>query len=99
MPALSRPTLFALTTLSVLLTTGCQNSPSLITTTETKKDIAALVTDDVYKRSYVPVLLAREDVLTEGTQAQIKNNNDVYWCQYQDKRPEGFDVAICAMPR
>lgn len=53
------------------------------------------MTDDVYKRSYRPILLSRADVLTEGTAKQIENDNDVFWCAYPSERPKGFDTKIC----
>jgi hypothetical protein len=50
----------------------------------------------VYRKSYKPVMLSRSDVLTVETQKQIENNNDIYFCQYPDTRPTGFDVKVCS---
>lgn len=86
---------FAKLTLLLAILTACQSRPSLTTTTETRDRIAVLTTEDEYRDSYEPVKLSRLDVLTEETKVTIENNNNVYWCRYQDKRPEGFDASIC----
>lgn len=86
---------FAKITLSLAILTACQSRPSLTTTTETRDRIADLTTEDEYRDSYKPVLLSRADVLTEATKVAIENNNNIYWCRYPEKRPEGFDASIC----
>jgi hypothetical protein len=91
MPPLSRPIAFALLTLSLPLIQGCQTHRSQITTTGTEH----LITENVPKLAYAPILISRDDVLTRGTQAQIENHNNIYWCQHPDKRPPSFDAAIC----
>lgn len=45
--------------------------------------------------SDAPILLSRQDVLTLGTQAQIENHNNIYFCRFPQKRPAGFDVKLC----
>lgn len=44
---------------------------------------------------YQPILLSREDLLTEGTLDAILAHNTVYWCRHEDRRPEGFDAELC----
>lgn len=78
------------------MVSACQTQPKLLVTSgETKKEIASLVTDDVYRKSYVPVSRSHADVLTEKTWTTIQNNNRVYWCTYPDTQPLGFDRALC----
>jgi hypothetical protein len=92
----NEPKLFALTILSLAILTACQTSPSNLGTTGTEERVAALTTEDEYKKSYTPVFVSRSDVFTELTKTTIENNNNIYFCRFPDRRPEGFDVAICA---
>lgn len=60
--------------------------------------------EDVYTRDAVrqmfrPILASRQDVLTVGTLGQIVDHNNVYWCQFPEEQPEGFDAAICFSPK
>ena len=87
----SKLTVFALLTLSLLLIPACQSRPSLHGTTA----IDRLATGDEWMNSDAPILVSRNDVLTMGTQAQIENHNNVYFCRFPQKRPAEFDVKLC----
>lgn len=77
----------ALLAAAAVTCTACQTTP-------------AVPAEDVLLRSaeaeiYAPILLSRSDVLTAGTQAQIVDHNNIYWCRHKEKRPESFDPAVC----
>jgi len=44
-----------------------------------------------------PILVSRQDVLTDETAEAIGDHNNVLFCQCPYLRPLGFDPKVCAM--
>jgi len=80
-----------------MLLSSCQTEPETYPNTTTV--IERVVTKDSMCSASGPIKPSHLDVLTSDTKEAIGDHNNAYWCACPSQRPEGFDVAICAMPR
>jgi hypothetical protein len=82
------------TLLPLLLVAACITRPAPECVVPNLEPETIIIREDV-SHIFQPILLSRRDVLTEGTQNQVRDHNNIYWCLFPDKQPPNFDVAIC----
>lgn len=76
-----------------MLLWSCQTEPETFPATTTV--IEKVVTKNAICQSGKPILLSRQDVLTDATKEAVGDHNNDFWCKCPDQQPVGFDTAIC----
>lgn len=78
----------------LFLLAACASAPEPPRVVPSLEPRTVIIREDVSK-IFSPILLSRQDVLTEGTQNQVRDHNVIYWCLFKAERPEGFDSTLC----